>query len=67
MTSAGEQASHELKKLIGEFEHMLDAALREIKSETRAVDRYVHDNAWVAVGIAAAAGFVFGCLVGRRD
>jgi ElaB/YqjD/DUF883 family membrane-anchored ribosome-binding protein len=58
MTSAGEQASHELKKLIGEFEHIMDAALREIKSETRA---------WVAVGIAAAAGFVFGCLVGRRD
>jgi len=36
------------------------------KQAGRAADDYVHDNPWSAVGIAAAAGFLIGLLVGRR-
>jgi ElaB/YqjD/DUF883 family membrane-anchored ribosome-binding protein len=32
----------------------------------RAVEEYVHENPWRAVGIAALAGFVLGALVNRR-
>ena len=32
----------------------------------RHVDRQVHDNAWTAIGIAAAAGLVAGILLGRK-
>jgi ElaB/YqjD/DUF883 family membrane-anchored ribosome-binding protein len=28
-------------------------------------DKYVHDNPWRAVGIAAFAGFILGALVNR--
>ena len=35
--------------------------------ETAAVtDDYVHDNAWIAVGVAVAAGVLIGFLVARR-
>lgn len=32
----------------------------------RAVEEFVHQNPWRAVGIAALAGFVLGALVNRR-
>ena len=32
----------------------------------RAVEEYVHENPWRAVGIAALAGFVLGALINRR-
>jgi ElaB/YqjD/DUF883 family membrane-anchored ribosome-binding protein len=32
----------------------------------RAVEQYVHENPWQAVGIAALAGFVLGALINRR-
>ena len=32
----------------------------------RAVEEFVHENPWRAVGIAAFAGFVLGALINRR-
>lgn len=32
----------------------------------RATDRYVHENAWKAVGISAGIAFLVGLLIGRR-
>ncbi len=32
----------------------------------RALEEYVHENPWRALGIAAFAGFVLGALVNRR-
>jgi len=32
----------------------------------RATDRYVHENAWKAVGIAAGGALLVGLLIGRR-
>ncbi len=33
----------------------------------KAADRYVHENVWVSIGIAAAVAFIIGALTGRRD
>lgn len=37
---------------------------------TRAVaqvtDKYVHENAWTAIGVGAGLGFLIGYLIGRR-
>jgi len=42
------------------------AAMERAKEAAKATDEYVQDNPWRAVGIAAAAGFVLGLLIGRR-
>ncbi len=67
MTSATEQATHDLKKLLGELEAALTTALGDIKAEARLIDGHVRENAWLAVGVAAAAGFMIGCVAGRRN
>jgi len=44
-----------------------DAALRaKTKAVAKCTEDYVRDNPWKAIGIAAAAGFVFRILVTRR-
>ena len=55
---------------------LLSAKLKLQELEGEAVDRaraaaqytddYVHDNPWVSIGVAAAAGFLIGLLVTRR-
>jgi ElaB/YqjD/DUF883 family membrane-anchored ribosome-binding protein len=36
------------------------------KEAARDADRYVHDNPWPAVGIAAGIGLLLGVLISRR-
>jgi ElaB/YqjD/DUF883 family membrane-anchored ribosome-binding protein len=43
-----------------------DDVVRQAKDAARTADRYVRDNPWGAVGIAAAAGVVIGLLISRR-
>lgn len=33
---------------------------------SKAADRYVHDNPWTSIGVAAAVGLLVGVLVARR-
>jgi ElaB/YqjD/DUF883 family membrane-anchored ribosome-binding protein len=40
---------------------------RDLGAGIRSTERYVEDNPWVAIGVAAAAAFVLGALVARRD
>jgi ElaB/YqjD/DUF883 family membrane-anchored ribosome-binding protein len=42
------------------------ALLAKTREAAKATDVYVHDNPWEAVGVAAAAGFIVGWMVGRR-
>ena len=42
------------------------AAMEKAKEAAKVTDEYVRDNPWQAVGVAAAAGFVLGLLIGRR-
>ena len=39
------------------------AALGKTTEAVRYTDEYVHDNAWAAIGVAAAVGFVLGLIV----
>ena len=74
LDSVGEHAGDALKHLqasIGQvceqasaFKHDLHG---ELKQRTRQADRYVRDNAWIIVGVTAAAAFVLGVIAGRRD
>jgi ElaB/YqjD/DUF883 family membrane-anchored ribosome-binding protein len=43
-----------------------DDMVRQAKDAARTADKYVRDNPWGAVGIAAAAGVVIGLLISRR-
>jgi ElaB/YqjD/DUF883 family membrane-anchored ribosome-binding protein len=38
----------------------------KVRHGTRAVDDYVHDHPWHALGIAAGAAFLVGYVFGRR-
>ncbi len=40
---------------------------KEVKTAARATDRYVHDNPWQTIGIAAGIGVLIGVLLGRRE
>jgi len=42
------------------------AALAKTKEAAKAADKYVRDNPWMAVGIAALAGLILGILAARR-
>ena len=37
------------------------------KVKGKELDRYAHEKPWQTAGMAAAAGFLFAMLVGRRD
>lgn len=43
-----------------------DAVKRQLDDSAEAVDRYVHDHPWPAVGIAAGIGLIAGLLLSRR-
>jgi ElaB/YqjD/DUF883 family membrane-anchored ribosome-binding protein len=43
-----------------------EEALRRARAAAGDADRYVRDNPWQSVGVAAAAGFLIGMLVSRR-
>lgn len=42
------------------------AAIEKTTAAARATDEYVHDNAWAAIGIAAAIGLVVGLVISDR-
>ena len=42
------------------------AVKHDVRRGARAADRYVHDNAWMSLATATAAGFLLGVLLGRR-
>ena len=48
---------------------LLEAGVRlegKVRHGTRAVDDYVHDHPWHALGVAAGAAFLIGYVFGRR-
>src|ERR1700690_755792 len=74
LSGAGEQVGDTSERLqagirraregLASFEKELG---REMGEGARAADRYVRDHAWAAIGITAAAAFLFGLLAARRD
>jgi ElaB/YqjD/DUF883 family membrane-anchored ribosome-binding protein len=55
-----------LKVTRARLTEMEDAVVAQTKAAAKATDQYVHENPWPSIGIAAAAGLVFGILIGRR-
>ncbi len=51
------------RERLGELEGELRVRAREA---ARTTDRYVHENPWGAIGMAAGIGFILGLLSGRR-
>ena len=48
---------------------LLEAGVRlegKVRRRARAVDDFVHDSPWPALGIAAGAAFLIGYVLGRR-
>ncbi len=57
------------KKLVSAKARLADAsqaAVEKTKETAVAANRYVHENPWPAIGVAAAAGVLIGILVSRR-
>jgi len=51
------------RERLGELEGEFRVRAREA---ARTTDRYVHENPWGAIGMAAGIGFILGLLSGRR-
>jgi ElaB/YqjD/DUF883 family membrane-anchored ribosome-binding protein len=43
-----------------------DTVVLRSRDAARATDRYVHENAWKAVGLGAGIALLVGILIGRR-
>jgi|SRR5687767_8185594 ElaB/YqjD/DUF883 family membrane-anchored ribosome-binding protein len=43
-----------------------EEVVKQARKAAKETDRYVHDNPWQAVGIAAGVAFIIGVLVSRR-
>ena len=77
LKATANQTEEQVTRIRARAEESLRAARDRMKDITqsaearaleaaRHVDRQVHDNAWTAIGIAAAAGLVAGILLGRK-
>ena len=50
-------------------EHMLDAeslVIEQAQQAAKVTDKYVHENPWTSIGIAAGVGVLIGALLARR-
>jgi ElaB/YqjD/DUF883 family membrane-anchored ribosome-binding protein len=58
-----EASLRDARKSLSEMEQHLAARAREA---AKATNRYVHENPWPSLGVAAGAAFILGLLIGRR-
>lgn len=49
------------------FKHAEQALKRDATHGAEVADEYVHEHAWLAIGIAAAIAFLLGVLSARRE
>lgn len=65
-----EQARHRAEESVKAARARLDDLDGELRARAReavqTTDRYVHENPWGAIGMAAGIGFILGLLSGRR-
>jgi ElaB/YqjD/DUF883 family membrane-anchored ribosome-binding protein len=60
-------AQENLRATKERLRRLQDAAAESTTAAARATDEYVHDNPWVAIGIAAGVGLIVGLAIsGRR-
>jgi ElaB/YqjD/DUF883 family membrane-anchored ribosome-binding protein len=66
VTVARERAEESIRAARARLADAGREAAERTREAARVTDAYVHDNPWVAVGIAAAVGALIGSLLGRR-
>jgi len=59
-------ASEHAKSYIDGGVHAMNAVSGKARQIGRSANGYVHDNPWLAVGVAAGAGILIGFLLRRR-
>jgi ElaB/YqjD/DUF883 family membrane-anchored ribosome-binding protein len=64
---AGEKLSAGLAEARERLEAVEDKVRDGVQQGARRADRYVRDNPWPAIGIAAGAAFLLGVLLSRRN
>ncbi|WP_084488190.1 DUF883 family protein [Cobetia crustatorum] len=66
MKEARARAQTRLEATRARLSEQGDRIAASARQSADCTDRYVHDNPWTSIGIGAAAGVVFGILLGRR-
>jgi ElaB/YqjD/DUF883 family membrane-anchored ribosome-binding protein len=61
--AARHRAEETMKGAKARLVEVEEAVVAEAKAAAKATDRYVHDNPWQAVGIAAGVSFLVGWLL----
>ncbi len=60
------RAAESVRQARVRLESMEEELVTRAKDAARDTDRYVRDNPWESVGIAAGVGLLLGLLIGRR-
>lgn len=60
------RAEESLRQARARLEGLEEEVVGRAKDAARQADRYVRDNPWQSIGIAAGVAFVLGLLVSRR-
>ena len=60
------RAEHTLRSARSRLDDLQDDALARARHAAGEADRYVRDNPWQSIGIAAGLAFLVGVLVSRR-
>ena len=63
---SGEKLAHARARVQGALVNAKEVTVTRSTEAAKATDRYVHQNAWKAVGVSAGLGFLVGMLIGRR-
>lgn len=58
-----EKSFNSIKASMENLEH---EEVEKIKDAAKATDKYVHENPWLSIGIAAGAGLIVGWLIKRK-
>jgi ElaB/YqjD/DUF883 family membrane-anchored ribosome-binding protein len=66
IAKARERATETVRVARERLEDAQEQVVKQAKYAAKETDRYVHDNPWQAVGIAAGVAFIIGVLVSRR-
>ncbi len=64
--AARTRAEETLKAARAKLANLDDVVIDQAKDAARATDRYVRDNPWGAVGVAAVVGLLVGVMISRR-
>lgn len=63
---ARSRAAESLREARERLSLMEQELVTKARDAARETDRYVHDNPWQSIGIAAGVGLLLGLLIGRR-